>query len=68
MEITDWELGQLYRQMRDEHRDSGKAAEKVKQKFFDTMCGPTRDTHFFVGTVKQFGTWIVLGVFWPKRC
>jgi hypothetical protein len=67
MEITDWELGELYRRMRDKYQDPDEAAKKVKQRFFDTMCGPDKDTHFFVGTVKQFGTWIVLGVFWPKK-
>lgn len=24
-------------------------------------------THFFVGTVLSHGTWVILGVFWPKK-
>ncbi|RJO67438.1 MAG: hypothetical protein C4523_09535 [Myxococcales bacterium] len=67
MMIEDWELGQLYLSMRDKHGGPEIAAEKVRQKFYDQMCAADRDTYFFVGTVARYGTWIVLGVFWPKR-
>ncbi len=43
------------------------AAQKVKQKYYDAMCAPNIDTHVFVGTVLAHGTWVVLGVFWPKK-
>ncbi len=64
--IEDWEVGQLYRSMRDRY---GKdvAVEKVKQKFFNQICAPSIETHFFVGTVLTHGTWVVLGTFWPKK-
>jgi hypothetical protein len=65
--IEDWELGALYLAMLDKYKDPAVAVKKVKQKFFDQMCAPDVDTHFFVGTVMKYGTWIVLGVFWPKR-
>lgn len=67
MMISDWELGQLYRSMRDKFQDERTAVAKVKQKFLDQMCARSIDTHFFVGTVAGHGTWIVLGVFWPKK-
>ena len=66
MMIEDWEVGQLYLKMRDLY-DEPTAVDKVKQKFFTQMCAATRDTHFFVGTVLEMNTWVVLGVFWPKR-
>ena len=65
--IEDWEVGALYRKMRDNYGDEKVACDKVKQRFFDTMCAPGIDTHFFVGTVLEFGTWVILGVFWPKK-
>lgn len=65
MMITDWELFSLFRKIRDESGDDTIAIEKVKEKFLNQICGPNRDTHFFVGTVKQHGTWIVIGTFWP---
>jgi hypothetical protein len=67
MMIEDWEAGELYRNMRNKFGDPEVAAQKVKQKFLDQMCAPNIDTHFFVGTVLEHGTWIVLGVFWPKK-
>jgi len=67
MSIHDWEIGRLYLSMRDKFRDEDTAVEKVRQKFFDQMCAEGIDTHFFVGTTLAHGTWIVLGVFWPKK-
>ena len=43
------------------------SAQSVKRKFLDTICAPNRDTHFFVGTVLNHGTWVIVGTFWPKR-
>jgi hypothetical protein len=67
MKIEDWEIGQLYRNMRDKYKDENVAVEKVKERFFDTMCSQKKDTHFFVGRVFAYPTWIILGVFWPPR-
>ena len=66
MMIEDWETGQLYRRMRDKFNNEEIACQKVKEKFYDTICGKDRDTYFYVGTTLRFGTWIVIGTFWPK--
>ena len=65
--ITDWELGELYRKMRDKYQDEDIACDKVKERFYGTICATDRDTHFFVGTTPEYGTWIVIGTFWPKK-
>jgi len=31
------------------------------------MCGPDKDTRFFMGTVFPYNTWVVVGVFWPPK-
>lgn len=67
MMIEDWEVMGLYRKMRDTCSDIDSALEKVKEKFLEDICSPERDTHFFVGTTLQFGTWIIIGVWWPKK-
>lgn len=67
MMIEDWEVGQLFRRERDRFRDPYEACEQVKKRFYDHICAPDRDVHFFVGTVLQYGTWIILGVFYPKK-
>lgn len=65
MMITDWELFSLFRKIRDKSGSDEIAIEKVREMFFHRICGVNRDTHFFVGTVKRHGTWIVIGTFWP---
>ncbi len=64
---ADWEVGELYRKMRDKFGDEEIAIKKVQDRFFGQICGPKRDTHFFVGTVLAYKTWIVLGTFWPEK-
>jgi hypothetical protein len=67
MMVEDWEICELYRAMRDKYRNEEVAIEKVKQKYLSQICDPAIDTHFYVGTVLQHGTWVILGVFWPKK-
>ena len=65
--IEDWELGVLYLKEVDRLGDEQKAAESVKNKFFNELCDPNKDTRFFMGTVFPYNTWVVLGVFWPPK-
>jgi len=67
MMIEDWEVGVLYRKLRDDCQDEKVAIEKVRNKFLNTICAPDRDTHFFVGTTLAHGTWIIIGTFWPPK-
>lgn len=67
MMIEDWEAGALYWNCIDKGDSPEVAAAKVKQKFLDQMCAPHIDTHFFVGTVLGHGTWVIIGVFWPRK-
>jgi len=66
MMIEDWEVGELFRKMRDQH-DDRTAVQKVIDRFLGTICAENIDTHFFVGTVLEHNTWIVLGTFWPTK-
>ena len=64
--IEDWETAELFRKMRDKHGEEI-AIQKVRQRFFSTMCAPHVNTHFLVGTILQYNAWVILGVFWPKK-
>lgn len=64
--IRDWELGELYRKMREEYGPEG-AIKKVKQKYLDQMCSDDKDTRFFIGTMYPYNQWMVVGVFWPPK-
>jgi hypothetical protein len=66
--IIDWEIMQLYRNLKHTGHNENKIISKIKEKWLTQMCGKDRDTIFFVGngfqTPKSF---MVIGVFYPKR-
>jgi len=67
MMIEDWEVGALYWNLVDKGASPEEAAQKVRQKYLCELCGPTKDTHFFVGTILAHPkSWVVIGVFWPE--
>jgi len=67
MMIEDWEISELFRSLRDKYGDEKIAVDKVRDKYLNKMCSPDIDTHFYVGTALKFGTYMILGVFWPKK-
>jgi len=67
MMIEDWEIGRLYFRELQRLGDKQRAAESVRHKFLNDLCGPQKDTYFFVGTVLNYGTWIICGVFYPPK-
>ena len=67
MMIEDWEVGALFWRLVDQGLSHKDAADKVREKFLSGLCGPAKDTHFFVGTILAYPkTWVVIGVFYPK--
>ena len=67
MTITDWEVGMLYLRQFRKYGNAQEAIKDVRQKFLNDLCGADKDTYFFVGTVLQHASWILLGVFYPKK-
>ncbi len=68
MMIEDWELGARFWRMVDKygksHRD---AAEEVRDHFLNSICGPDKETYFYVGTILAHPkNWVIVGTFYPK--
>jgi hypothetical protein len=62
--IVDWEIVQLYRRVRDHAGWQG----ELTKRWLTEMCGPEKDTAFFVGNQHQHPAgFLVLGVWWPPR-
>jgi hypothetical protein len=62
--IIDWEIAQTYRTL----RRTPDWRERLKQRWIGDLCGPDRDTAFFVGNQHQHpNAFLVLGVWWPPR-
>lgn len=67
MMIEDWELGALFWKLVDQGASHEEVSKKVRDKFLTELCGPDKNTHFFVGTILAHpNTWVVIGVFYPK--
>jgi len=63
--LIDWESGQLAR--RNRGRGVGEMLRLHRERFLDDLCGPGRDTHFYVGNMHQHPTdFLVLGVWRPS--
>lgn len=66
MSMIDWELGQSYRQTAG--RPEEERLELLMGKWRDVVCGATRDTHLFAGTLaKRQHQFVLLGAFWPPK-
>ncbi|MDF1534248.1 MAG: hypothetical protein P1P69_07070 [Methanosarcinaceae archaeon] len=63
--LIDWELNELPRNIMRKDKDPDVIKEKIKNKLFDHM--KTRDLYFFMGTHFRFGTWIIIGIFYPPQ-
>lgn len=63
--IIDWEAYELHRKMIAKWgRDV--AFEKVRQKYVDDICGPSKETYFFMGNMQRHPeSFLVLGAFYP---
>lgn len=68
LSIHDWELGVFYWKLIDQGKSDTETVQLVQEKFFDELCSEKRNTYFFVGTIKdRFNSWIVFGLFYPKK-
>jgi hypothetical protein len=64
--LIDWEVGEAGRKWSRSYPVE-EIPYRIRRKFLDQLCGPERDTHFFVGNAKRYlQSFMVLGVFWPK--
>jgi hypothetical protein len=64
--IYDWEWVALQRHLTS--KDDDHAKTELRRKFLDMICGPDKDTIFYVGNqAKRQQAFMVLGAFYPKR-
>lgn len=65
--LIDWELGALYRTLRDGGDDEATIHQKIRSKFFEEYCGPRYDTRFITGSMLKHPTsFLILGLVHPK--
>jgi hypothetical protein len=62
MMCIDWEIQSLYRKYKDQ---GAEGFQKVKARALEWMN--RRDIYFVVGTTWRYGTWLVIGLFYPPK-
>lgn len=68
MQIIDWEIYELYRNVKNNYPYSTDTIlEKVKQKWLNQMWGEKRDSYLIVGSMFPNPSFVVIGVFWPPK-
>lgn len=66
--ILDWEIGEAFRNWREDYGSAEKALEMVKKKWLDELFADDKDSVVFVGNHHRFRkSFMVLGVFYPKH-
>ena len=66
--LIDWEFGALYRKLTSQALTDDEVVGKLRQRFFDEVCGSRRDTSFFAGNmIKHPKSFLILGLVWPKK-
>lgn len=64
--LEDWELAALFLRERESKGEEA-AVKSVRCRFLDELCGPDKDTRFFVGTRHPLNQWLIIGVFYPPK-
>ena len=65
MICVDWEMLEAYRNWSRKYKDPDELEEKLIKKFDKYM--KKRNLHFIVGTTAQFGTWVIIGLYYPPK-
>lgn len=66
--FIDWELGALYRRMRDDEGYGQDACLTAVREKFLHYCDETRDVRFIAGSMLRHpGSFLILGLVYPKR-
>lgn len=65
---VDWEIAAAFRDWRVKYGEA-ETLERIHAKWVDEMFAEDRESRLFVGNMHQHpGQFLVLGVYWPKRC
>jgi len=64
--ILDWEIDALYFRMKQKYNEARAVQEVVKT--LEKVCGPDRDTRFFLGNISTHPTnFTIVGLWYPKK-
>jgi len=62
----DWELYQSSRSWIERYKTEGELWNKLHEKYYNEFV-ENRDLYFFVGTHNIWGTWMIIGLYYPPK-
>jgi hypothetical protein len=65
MQILDWEVNELYRNVRKNTEGEAAIAKKMGQRMFDFM--QTRDLYLLMGTHHRYKNWLIVSILYPEK-
>ncbi|MFA5239207.1 MAG: hypothetical protein WC476_05800 [Phycisphaerae bacterium] len=66
--ILDWEIGQAYRDWRNQYATEDILLAKIKERWLNLMCSKDNDVYFYTGNMQRFkDQFMILGTFYPKK-
>ncbi len=65
MEIHDWEVNELYRNIIKSTKDEQEIKKKMEEKFLTWMS--TREVYFMIGTHYRWKTWMIVSIIYPPK-
>lgn len=65
MTVEDWELFQSFRSWDEKAKDREDLWRMMKNKYLEQF--KEKDLHFFLGTHRQWGTWMIIGVYYQPK-
>jgi hypothetical protein len=65
MTCEDWELFESNRKWPERYQTPELLWEKLQDRYFTRM--KDSDLQFFMGTESQYGSWLIVGLYYPKR-
>ncbi|MHA1997144.1 MAG: hypothetical protein ACTSU9_03435, partial [Promethearchaeota archaeon] len=66
MICEDFELLESFRQWRMKYKDFKELETKLIERYDDFMK-KKRELYFIVGTTHLFGTWVIIGLYYPPK-
>jgi hypothetical protein len=66
MSVEDWEVFESFRSwLKYYNGDYNVMWAKMKEKYYDFMN--QRDLYFYMGTDSQYGSWMIIGLYYPPK-
>lgn len=65
MILLDWELNETLRNIVREEKEPRAVKKRIKEQLFESL--KEKEIYFIMGTHFMYGTWLIIGIFYPGK-